>query len=365
MRRSPLRVHYLLTRRPHLGPHAGLPAFVKHLAPDRVSPSLREVSNGDEDFIARFPFVSAGLRTRFRHRLQRRRQYWYKLSDFVAELDTAPGFLAREFDLLHAIDGEHTAQYLPLARRRFRVGVPVVATYHQPPSLLEPILSRDVVQSLDHVTVLAATQQALLASMMPAERVSVILHGVDTAFFTPGAAAPSARMRCLTTGSWQRDWMVLTAITAALPAVEFHIVSGGASGFENRPNVTVHRGISDEYLRELYRASHLAVLPLLEAAANNALLEAMACGTPVVASDLPSLREYAPAPTVAFVEHRVEAFVVEIQTLLADGARRQAMSEAGLARAHQLSWPRVAARYAAQYERILANALVGPAWEAG
>lgn len=357
MRPEPLQVQYLTTRRPHLGPHAGLPTFIRHLGADAVMSTVRYVADGDDDFESLFPFVGHGVQTRLRHLLQRRRQHWYKLSDFVAEIATAPAFVARMFDLLHMIDGEHTAQYLPLVRRRLGIGVPVVATYHQPPSLLEPILARDVVESLDHVTVLASNQRALLETMIPPDRVSLILHGVDTEFFAPSDSVPVAAGRCLTTGAWQRDWDVLASIARALPTLEFHVVAFAAPSFANCPNVRVHRDIDDLALRALYHASQLVVLPLREAAANNALLEAMACAVPVIASDLPALREYAPPPLTCFVEHRTDAFVAAIRELTANPSRMEEMRSQSLARARALSWFHVADRYTALYKRVVSGTM--------
>jgi glycosyltransferase involved in cell wall biosynthesis len=42
----------------------------------------------------------------------------------------------------------------------------------------------------------------------------------------------------------------------------------------------------------LYNDSRLLFLPLIDATANNSLLEASACGVPVITSDLPAVREY-------------------------------------------------------------------------
>jgi len=51
-------------------------------------------------------------------------------------------------------------------------------------------------------------------------------------------------------------------------------------------------GLDDDRLRVEYQRAHLLFLPLLDAWANNALLEAMSMGLPAVVTDLPAVREY-------------------------------------------------------------------------
>jgi glycosyltransferase involved in cell wall biosynthesis len=118
-----------------------------------------------------------------------------------------------------------------------------------------------------------------------------------------------------------------------------------AERFAGIPGVEPHTRVSDEKLRELYRSSDALFLPLAECAANNTLLEGMACGLPVIATDLPGLREYA-GPAVARLVPRydpaaaIEAIVSlshEPQALrawLGQNARRRACGyEAGSAAA--------------------------------
>ena len=85
------------------------------------------------------------------------------------------------------------------------------------------------------------------------------------------------------------------------------------------------------------------------------LLEAMACGTPLVVSGNVGFR--------AVVEDGAEAVIVPTEepaawadraiALLLDPARRDAMSRAGLAKAAQFAWPRIADRTIAVYERVV------------
>ena len=50
--------------------------------------------------------------------------------------------------------------------------------------------------------------------------------------------------------------------------------------------------VFQKLLRALYHLSDLFFLPFVDAVANNAIVESIACGVPVVVSDVGSLRDY-------------------------------------------------------------------------
>jgi glycosyltransferase involved in cell wall biosynthesis len=116
--------------------------------------------------------------------------------------------------------------------------------------------------------------------------------------------------------------------------------------------VSVHRRITDEALRSHYQSADLLVLPLQDATANNALLEGLACGLPVVASDLPAVGEYAPREAALLVPHETEAFVAAIRQLVDDDLKRTTMSQTGRTAVESLAWPLVARRFDHLYRQV-------------
>jgi glycosyltransferase involved in cell wall biosynthesis len=123
--------------------------------------------------------------------------------------------------------------------------------------------------------------------------------------------------------------------------------------FEHAGNVVFHAGISDIALRDLYHQASLSVLALTNTAANNALLESMACGLPIIATDLPAIREYTVAEGCGYVPPANPRLLAEyIALALRDRTRLEAMSSANWQRVQQYAWETIAARTKEVYDKM-------------
>jgi len=88
----------------------------------------------------------------------------------------------------------------------------------------------------------------------------------------------------------------------------------------------------------LYNLARLLVFPSLFEGFGIPVLEAMACGCPVVCSDVTSLPEILGDAGLTFDPESPEDIAVKIRSAWEDGERRGRMRAAGLARARRFSW---------------------------
>jgi phosphatidylinositol alpha-mannosyltransferase len=112
----------------------------------------------------------------------------------------------------------------------------------------------------------------------------------------------------------------------------------------------------DAFTRELLDAKLLVAPSLGGESFGIVLVRAMACATPVVASDIPGYRDVMTADTsVAFPPGDASALADAVEQLLADEKRRQAMGVAGreLARA-RYAWDAIGRRLLDIYETVAA-----------
>lgn len=95
--------------------------------------------------------------------------------------------------------------------------------------------------------------------------------------------------------------------------------------------------VSDQSRRRLYRDARMLVLPSFEEGFGLPVLEAMACGVPVVVSDRGALPEVAGPAASPINPDDTDALSTAMERLLDDDAAREA-SERGLAQASRYSW---------------------------
>jgi len=117
--------------------------------------------------------------------------------------------------------------------------------------------------------------------------------------------------------------------------------------------------VLDEDLPAIYGGSQGLVFPSVYEGFGLPVLEAMACGTPVAASNASSLPEIGGDAALYADPLDVEGMTESVRRLLCDAELREHLRARGLERAAQFSWERAAARTRAVYERFLGSAAVG------
>ncbi len=114
-----------------------------------------------------------------------------------------------------------------------------------------------------------------------------------------------------------------------------------------------HMGyVPSDQLPLLYRCAELLLFPSLDEGFGFPVLEAMACGLPVVASERGSLPEVAGGAALLADPSHPTALADQARELLRDSALRSQLKEAGRKRALQFPWDSTARKTLEIYRRI-------------
>ncbi len=217
----------------------------------------------------------------------------------------------------------------------------------------------------------------------PAEKIHVVYEGIDPAFapapptdvlrvqrhYSPAAAGEAPRPYLLMVGTLEPRKNHVTAMRALarLKAAGFPhrlVVVGGEGwlfapirrqvetlGVEGDVHFTGHVPFAD--LVALYSGAGCVLLPSLYEGFGFPVLEAMACGAPVVCSNVSSLPEVAGATALLVAPTDDEALAASVARLLTEPDLRQTLRTQGLAWAQHFRWPRCAAETVDVYETVI------------
>ncbi len=203
---------------------------------------------------------------------------------------------------------------------------------------------------------------------LPADRVRVIPEGVETVFH-PAPKGDQARASYVPTGAGQPYILAvgtleprknLGALLEAFAHFRQHVpghclVIVGSQDFGHpalaerlsalglEEEVRLGGSVSDEDLADIYRGAEFLVYPSKYEGFGLPPLEAMACGTPVLAARSSSIPEVVGEAAVLFDPDDVEEMAARMIEVAASPAVRDDLQAKGLARAAGFRWEKAAA----------------------
>jgi glycosyltransferase involved in cell wall biosynthesis len=189
-------------------------------------------------------------------------------------------------------------------------------------------------------------------------RIRVVPLGVDSRFFAGSSSASLYSFPyVLFVGSAQPRKNLKRLVLAVERVSKHHrdlrLVVAGADAWGNEnisgPHVTFAGSVDDEKLLALYRHAECAALVSLHEGFGLPILEGMAAGTAVVASNVAALPEVAGGAAVLVDPLSVESIAGGIEEAIAD---RDRLVAAGARRAAEFTWERTADLTMAVYREL-------------
>jgi glycosyltransferase involved in cell wall biosynthesis len=187
-------------------------------------------------------------------------------------------------------------------------------------------------------------------SGVPPDKVFNVWCGVDPAYQPEGDSygLPFSYLLCVTNRKRHKnEFRIVEAFADARLAPEIHLVFTG-DPTSDLSRCIDRRGINscvdfvgrvpEAKLPSLYRGAQALIFPSLYEGFGLPLLEAMACGTPVVTSNITAMPEVAAGAALLVDPTSTDQIAAAMGKILCDAALRQELRDKGIARAADFTW---------------------------
>ena len=249
--------------------------------------------------------------------------------------------------------------------------------------LYQSLFTRLSVRRASHVIAISASTAQDLTRFfgVPAERITVTFPGVDAAYQPVQDGSRLASFRrlrdlpekfILFVGTFEPRKNLLTLLQAYAKfrrqtKRDYKLVLGGGMGWLYQPvfaaveelelqgDVIFPGFIPEDELPLWYNAADVFVYPSLYEGFGLPPLEAMACGTPVIVSDVSSLPEVVGDAALLVDPHKPDEWAAALSLLCRDVDLRTDLVSRGLERAQEFSWTRMARETIQVYRDVLSG----------
>lgn len=294
-------------------------------------------------------------------------------------------------DLVHCVELDYR-----VATRK-----PLVVTIHDIGPLTHPeyfrrshpwLLKTALKSALNRAAAIICVSRATAAAVEEygecrlGDRLAIVPEGVAEEFFEPEARGPGFSGLPFTSSSASSPipfppetpyflWAgslnprknlprVIAAFEQAAPQIPHHLVLSGSAGWDSdqtfhrlRKSPAAHRihlpgHLSDAQLRGLYRGATAFIYVSLMEGFGLPILEAMACGCPVITSNLSSMPEVAGDAAFLINPEDTEEIAGAMHCVATDPVFAQYLAGRGSARAQEFRWSSCAHAVANTYQRV-------------
>lgn len=254
-----------------------------------------------------------------------------------------------EAKIVHYLNGERDIRYN--LKYNTSKQTKFCASFHKPPSFLkEKIKNTSYLRQLSGAVCVGQNQVDFIKNWLDIDHVKYIPHGVDTEFFKPSGNSNNLdrkQKKLLFVGQHMRDFEVFNEVAEVLLKEVAHLKidvifrKDFARFIKPHHDIRLHHHINDHQLKIFYQEADALFLPLKDATACNSILEALACGLPIITSNVGGVRKYL-EETNNILANTKEAFVEKTMDLLKNKDQLEVLSQQSRATALNLDWKVVA-----------------------
>lgn len=234
---------------------------------------------------------------------------------------------------------------------------------------LRPLV-RSIWKHADAVVSNSDGLRQLALQTLSSQKIGIIPNGVYTDVFSPGTLpvrSSSDPFQVLTVSRLTQRKDIVSLIQAIKELRLKHepvraLIVGDGEQREELEQLSRDLGIEDSItfagrltgsdLIHAYQTSHAFCLPSLNEGMSNTVLEALACGLPLILTDTGGTRELAGDTALIIPKQDPTAIASAISTFLHDSSLQQAAAQESRERAQLFRWEEVARHYYELYKRI-------------
>ena len=338
---------------PHHAAHSGYEQLVHYVSADETLVRRRHVNQ---------TMWQRGMARALRGLAASR---WYMWDGLEAEYQLfRHASRSKELTVVHYLYGDTSLGLLPYLKSAMNLKL-MLSVHACPGDLGEIMHNPKLLHRVDKFILLGNNQKKFfLDHGIAPEKLEVVYHGVDTNYFTPlnkkrkAEKRTARRFKLLIVGNWKRNFefyrQVLSQLNRESLYIDVNVItaSHNSKEFEHLSNVNVQHEVSDSQLLELYQTSDVLLMGLKDSVANNVVLEAMACGLPVVTEEVGAIREYMGNDGIFVESNDAEVAAGYIKHFAQHPDQLTILSKRVRQRAMNFEWHRVAGRMNEIYQEM-------------
>lgn len=286
--------------------------------------------------------------------------YGYNFGSLISEIKAVLLAHLKNADILHFIYGEEQVSLLTQHRKVFNKKI--IGTFHLPEEKYDRFndFHDRIRRTFDGIITVSSREADYWKYRFDDKLIEYIPHGIDIHEFKPRVPSTiqNDKLKILIIGRHMRNFeLIRRCIEIANHEkwnVQWHVVGIDELNGLSQNNIIRYKNIAQSVLINLYQKCDVLFLPLHAATANNSILESIACGLPVVTSNISGITDYLTDQESYLFDNKSESdWLQKIYGLSKSSSELRGKAILARKRAEEFSWESIVERMESYYSNIL------------